>query len=290
MRLRRTVHHTIPDEQHWETQHVIFIGRRTALNRALLQLALTLSSLRPLHRNRRASECVCVTLRHMNRRRSAASLPSYRAVPTRERTEATYRDIIAAAVHAFRVRGYADTTMSTVAAIAGVSPRTLYRYFGSKSELFTATVEDANAKFLQQLTDQIHASPLREAIVSALKNTNIELNDESREMMRLAAADEIAWRYFLGAASHTEPKLAAALRASAGESGDDPSAADEDWLWDVRASALLGAIAAAYRRWATIPGSDLSGLAATAVDVVLPAIGSADKPLPKPEPSRQIPK
>lgn len=103
--------------------------------------------------------------------------------------------------------------------------------------------------------------------------------------MRLAAADEIAWRYFLGAASHTEPKLAAALRASAGE-----SAADEDWLWDVRASALLGAIAAAYRRWATIPGSDLSGLAATAVDVVLPAIGSADKPLPKPEPSRQIPK
>src|SRR5262245_16423726 len=108
----------------------------------------------------RVSGYACVTLRHMSRRRSAASLPSYRAVPTRERTEATHRDIVAAAVHAFRVRGYAATTMSTVAAIAGVSPRTLYRYFGSKSELFAATVEEANAEFLEQLSHRIHTSPL----------------------------------------------------------------------------------------------------------------------------------
>jgi AcrR family transcriptional regulator len=210
----------------------------------------------------------------VSRRRSTPSLPSYQAVPTRERTEATHRDIIAAAVHAFRVRGYANTTMSTVAAIAGVSPRTLYRYFGSKSELFSATVEEANAEFLEQLASRVHNAPLREAIISAMADANIELDGESREMMRLAASDEMAWRYFLGAASRTEPRLAAALRASAGEGERHDVSDDELWLWDVRAAALLGAIAAAYRRWATTPGAELTELAATAVDAVLPALAS----------------
>jgi AcrR family transcriptional regulator len=210
----------------------------------------------------------------MPRRPSTASLPSYRAVPTRERTEATHREIIAAAVHAFRVRGYAATTMSTVAALAGVSPRTLYRYFGSKSELFAATVEEPNTKFIEQLSHLILSSPLRDAILAAIENADIKLDDESREMMRLAAADEIAWRYFLGAASRNEPVLAAALRAAAGREESGEPSGDELLLWDVRASALLGAIAAAYRRWATTPGSELSDLAAKAVDAVLPAIGS----------------
>jgi AcrR family transcriptional regulator len=164
--------------------------------------------------------------------------------------------------------------MSTVAALAGVSPRTLYRYFGSKSELFAATVDEPNTKFIEQLSHLIQSSPLRDAILSAIENADIKLDDESREMMRLAAADEIAWRYFLGAASRNEPVLAAALRAAAGRDESDEPSGDELLLWDVRASALLGAIAAAYRRWATTPGSELSDLAAKAIDAVLPAIGS----------------
>lgn len=222
----------------------------------------------------------CDTLRHMARRRSAASLPSYQAVPTSERIETTHREIIAAAVHAFRVRGYAATKMSTVAAIAGVSPRTLYRYFGSKSELFAATVDDSTEKFLRQLSERIHSSPLRDAIVVAIECADIELNGESREMMRLAAADEKAWRYFLGASSRLQPTLAAALRAAApAQSVDAP--ADEPFLWDVRAAALIGAITTAYRRWATIPGSQLSSLIATAVEAVLPVVIS-----PPPHPPR----
>jgi AcrR family transcriptional regulator len=208
----------------------------------------------------------------MARHRSTASLPSYRAVPTRERTENTHREIIAAAVHAFRVRGYAATTMSTVAALAGVSPRTLYRYFGSKSELFAATVEETTADFLEQFAQRVHSSPLRDAILSAIENANIEMNGESREMMRMAAADEIAWRYFLGAASHSQPQLAAALQTAAGRAAPGQPSADNLWLWEVRASALLGAITAAYRRWATTPGSELSDLAATAIDAVLPVV------------------
>jgi AcrR family transcriptional regulator len=158
--------------------------------------------------------------------------------------------------------------MSTVAAIAKVSPRTLYRYFGSKSELFAATVAEATAEFLTILSTEIRLLPLRDAIVGAFEYAEIELNEESREMMRIASTDEKVWRYFLGATTRMQPAVAETLRTAA------PSAADDaGLLWDVRAGALLGAISAAYRQWAAIPGSDLAGLVATAVDVVLPALG-----------------
>jgi AcrR family transcriptional regulator len=213
--------------------------------------------------------CAYDRLCHVARRRSVASLPSYRAVPTRERVEVTRRTITAAAVHAFRLRGYSATTMSTVAALARVSPRTLYRYFGSKSELFAATIAEATADFLHQLSAEIHKAPLREAIIIAFEHAEIELNQESREMMRLASADEEVWRYFLGATTRMQPALAATLRT-----GAPTTSPDGELLWEVRAGVLLGAIATAYRQWAAIPGSELADMVAAAVDVVMPAITS----------------
>lgn len=191
--------------------------------------------------------------------------------------ETTHREIVAAAIHTFRVQGYAATKMSAIAAIAGVSPRTLYRYFGSKSELFAATVEESIEKFLQQLSELIQCLPLRDAIITAIEDADIELNGESREMMRLAATDEKVWRYFLGASHRVQTTLASALRATtATEYATEPSANDV-LLWDVRASALIGAITVAYRRWATVPDSELSALIATAVDEVLPVVASAHR-------------
>lgn len=220
----------------------------------------------------RVAACACDTLRHVSRRRSAGSLPSYESVPTRERIETTRRTITTAAVHAFRVRGYTATTMPTVAAIAKVSPRTLYRYFGSKSELFAATIADATAEFLEFLSKDIHAAPLRDAILTAFERAEIELHEETREMMRVASTDEKVWRYFLGATSRLQPTLAATLRAAAGSEEPPAPSTDEPLLWDVQAGALLSAISAAYRLWAVTPGSKLSDLVAEAIDVVLPAL------------------
>ncbi|WP_203803035.1 TetR/AcrR family transcriptional regulator [Mycobacterium heckeshornense] len=216
--------------------------------------------------------CADGTLRHVSSRGLAASLPRYHAVPTQQRTELTRRAITAAAVHAFRVRGYAATTMSTVAAIAKVSPRTLYRYFGSKSELFAATIAETTAEFLEQLSVKIHFAPLREAILVAFEHAEIELHEESREMMRVASTDEKVWQYFLGATSRMQPTLAATLHAAATIRGPSALPADEPLRWDVRAGALLGAISTAYRSWAATPGSELSELVATAIDVVLPIL------------------
>jgi AcrR family transcriptional regulator len=177
--------------------------------------------------------------------------------------------------------------MPTVAALAKVSPRTLYRYFGSKSELFVATIAEANADFLEQLAIQIRIAPLREAIIVAFEHAEIELNEESREMMRLAAADEEVWRYFLGATSRMLPTTAATLRAAATHDLPAEPTSDDTLLWDVKANALLGALAAAYRHWAATPGSDLSTLVAAAVDVVLPSITA---PRLHPSPPMPIPR
>jgi AcrR family transcriptional regulator len=177
-----------------------------------------------------------------------------------------------AAVHAFRLQGYAATQISTVAAIAGVSPRTLYRYFGSKSELFAATVEESTENFLKQVSARISSFPLRDAIIDGVKSADIELNGENREMMRLAAADEKAWRYFLGATNRLQATLATALRVAAERAQGSEHCDDEALLWDVRAAALLGAITTAYRRWATTPGSELPSVIATAVDAVMPVV------------------
>ncbi|WP_197509169.1 TetR/AcrR family transcriptional regulator [Mycobacterium sp. E3247] len=199
-------------------------------------------------------------------------MPSYKAVPRQERVEATRHEIVAAAVHAFRVRGYTATTMSTVAAIAKVSPRTLYRYFGSKSDLFAAVTEESAAKFINELFENVHRLPLRDAIIESVERTDNALTAESREMMRLAAADEKAWRHFLAAANSAQTTVAGALRAASDPAQLPNAEAGDSLIWEVRASAVLGAVTTAYRRWATTDGHPLPVLVAKGIDAVLPVV------------------
>jgi AcrR family transcriptional regulator len=53
----------------------------------------------------------------------------------------TRADILAAARARFGAEGYERTTLRAVAADVGVDPALVIRYFGSKQELFAATVE-----------------------------------------------------------------------------------------------------------------------------------------------------
>jgi AcrR family transcriptional regulator len=48
-------------------------------------------------------------------------------------------------------RGSADTTLSEVADVLGITRRTVYRYFGSTEELFTAVAEEALGSFVAQI-------------------------------------------------------------------------------------------------------------------------------------------
>jgi AcrR family transcriptional regulator len=196
-------------------------------------------------------------------------------VPRADRHEATRQAIEQAAVHAFRVHGYAATTVDSVAAFAKVSPRTVYRYYGSKAELFAETIAIGVARFVNVLAELLSESTLRDAFVMAFGRTMSEANEESREMARQAATDTEMWGYVVAASSRLQPALTAALAATA-SLGDRPAAASlpAALIWEVRAGVLLCASSAAFRHWAIAENADLSELVEMAVDSVLPVFDS----------------
>jgi TetR/AcrR family transcriptional repressor of mexJK operon len=53
--------------------------------------------------------------------------------------------IVQAALDLFLMQGYAETSMDAVANEAGVTKQTVYRYYSSKEELFTAVMEKIRA-------------------------------------------------------------------------------------------------------------------------------------------------
>jgi TetR/AcrR family transcriptional regulator of autoinduction and epiphytic fitness len=75
--------------------------------------------------------------------------PRARAHPAssrRERSKATRRRIIEAALQRFREQGYATTTMETIAADAGVAVQTVYFTFHTKAELLLAAMTVAGGE------------------------------------------------------------------------------------------------------------------------------------------------
>ncbi|MCW2512982.1 MAG: Transcriptional regulator [Mycobacterium sp.] len=159
--------------------------------------------------------------------------------------------------------------MSAVAAMAGVSPRTVYRHFECKSALFAATIAVGAADFLEQLAGYIQRWPLRQAILTAFINTAIEASEESRNLMHLVVSEDEVYGHWLLTSQRMAPVLADTLRIAASAHPDH----EDPMLWEVRASALLAAFSSAYRRWASTSGSDLLELVTHAVDTVLPILG-----------------
>jgi AcrR family transcriptional regulator len=197
-------------------------------------------------------------------------LPQYRPIPAAQRAARTRAAIVDAATTAFQFHGYSGTTMEAVAALAGVSPRTLYRHYGSKSALLVATIAVGAADFLEQLAEYVQRWPLRRSILTAFTHAVIEVSEESRALLHLATTDDEANRHWLATSQRMLPALAAILRAAAGaEPGTDPVA------WDVRASALLNAFNVGYQSWAATPESDLLTVITGAVDTVLPILDPA---------------
>ena len=204
---------------------------------------------------------------------SSRVLPKYRPIPLDERAEQTRLAILRAATNAFRLHGYAATTMGAVAALAHVSPRTLYRHYGSKGDLFAATIAVGMADFLEQLRAYVQRWPLRRSILTAFTHVAIEASEESRELLYLITTDEEASQFALATSERMLPSLSAILRTAAGAEIDANHVA-----WAVRAAALLNALSVGYRYCAATPGSDMLAVVTEAVDVVLPILQPVGRP------------
>ena len=66
------------------------------------------------------------------------------AVPTGLRPQARYESILAVATKLFYERGYQAVTMDDIGAAVGITGTAVYKYFGSKGELLSATIARAS--------------------------------------------------------------------------------------------------------------------------------------------------
>ncbi|HEU4668935.1 MAG TPA: TetR family transcriptional regulator [Arthrobacter sp.] len=87
-------------------------------------------------------------------------------LPVRERTRRAVRsDLTQLAVELFVDKGYDETTIDELAAAAGMSKRTFFRYFASKEELVMGKYEVLG----EQLAEDLAARPAGEPIWTSLR-------------------------------------------------------------------------------------------------------------------------
>lgn len=63
---------------------------------------------------------------------------------TQEEAEQTRQDLLRAALTVFSQKGYTATRLEDVAGAAGVTRGAIYHHFGSKTDLYSALIEEAN--------------------------------------------------------------------------------------------------------------------------------------------------
>ncbi len=84
----------------------------------------------------------------------------------RDRTEATRRDLIAAARTLFTEKSYAETSTPEIVAAAGVTRGALYHHFADKQALFLAVIEQEAADVAAEIEAAFEPDDPRAALVA----------------------------------------------------------------------------------------------------------------------------
>ncbi|MTI61556.1 MAG: TetR/AcrR family transcriptional regulator [Firmicutes bacterium] len=95
--------------------------------------------------------------------------------------------IVDAALRLFADRGYAETSMSSIAEEAGVSKGTLYLYFSSKEEMFREMMETGFEAMLKQIGSLIKKDrPVKELVYDYIRISH-DFCEENKEVSRIIA-------------------------------------------------------------------------------------------------------
>lgn len=190
----------------------------------------------------------------------------------RERKKSQTRDDLAtAALALFVARGFDAVTVDEIAAAAGVSPRTFFRYFGSKEAVLFADQDE----IIEVLHASLSTRPQHESPLQALRSALRELSDHYA-----AHREQHLWRAQLvedGASIGTyqwavlRPRWENALtEIIAHRSGFDPVTG---LLPRVLAGVAIGALTAASAAWLVSDGRvDVSELIDRAFDELETAV------------------
>ncbi len=111
-------------------------------------------------------------------------------VKPQRNAQRTRAAILAAAQDAFSLRGYSDTSLRDITAVAGVNSALVSRYFGSKEKLFEAALADLLKSDLITTVPREHFGEAMAAMLLAEPRDRLN----PLQMMLLACADPGARR------------------------------------------------------------------------------------------------
>jgi TetR/AcrR family transcriptional regulator, regulator of mycofactocin system len=186
------------------------------------------------------------------------------ASTTRGRQPESIEAIEKVALELFRERGFEETPVEDIAAAAGISRRTFFRYFGSKNDVVFGNFELLLQDFEEWLASQPDERPMFEVIADATMQFNRVHSDgpaAHRERMELILHTP-ALR--ANAALRNAEWLAVVVRYAARRM----DAHAEDLGPQLAGHVALGAANAAYEQWLHDESSDLDELVHRAFTMV----------------------
>ncbi len=161
---------------------------------------------------------------------------------------ATRQALLASAKQLFAERGYGAATAKDIAEAAGVTERTLFRYFATKDDLVVHDLMSLSPI----LEDKIRSRPPHEPPLIAVEQAALEFAGAVAESIGPTPLQlsidgppgELLARS--GLQLKVEQSIADALRQRAQKSG--PTTEDADYAIDVQARCAVGALRAAFIR------------------------------------------
>ncbi|MGC2661198.1 MAG: TetR family transcriptional regulator [Bryobacteraceae bacterium] len=123
---------------------------------------------------------------------SNATQPTATVVSLNERKQTLVRDTIwEAAIDLFAEKGFDETTVEDIAAAAGTSRRSFFRYFESKSDLMAQPI----VSYGTSLTDSLRGGPVTYRPAEVLRYTLLTVAKASAANPRTKKVMEIAAKY-----------------------------------------------------------------------------------------------
>jgi AcrR family transcriptional regulator len=188
-------------------------------------------------------------------------------------------EITRVALELFAARSFAEVTVDDIAAAAGTSQRTFFRYFASKDDLLLQFRRRLDDRLQQALDDR----PAEEGAVTALRRAYVATSTvpEAQRERTLMIGRILAASPTLRGGPDGGPAPGGHVAGVAARMGVDPSTDDRP---AVVVAAMRGAAGAAFERWVAEGGR---GDAGTRIDAALLLVAAGLETLDQVRPRRK---
>src|SRR5579883_3419414 len=143
------------------------------------------------------------------RRRQKLPPPKRRGRPPGATSDATRARILRAARECFARTGYASTTNKDIADSAGITAAAIYQYFDSKTALYMATVEGAQAELVPEFRAVLAKNLPARATFRELLAASARIHARDPSLSAFLSALPVELR--------REPEIASAVAAAPGD-------------------------------------------------------------------------